>query len=140
MTRKHILSGLLGAALLLAAYVTIVSAVSGWAFAREQFSAFGYYILVLALGFGVQVGLWSTLRTRAYRSDASGRVVAVSGTTSTVAMVSCCAHYLVNVLPILGTTGIITLISQYQVDLFWLGILANALGTGLIARRIMKTV
>lgn len=140
MTWKYILTGILGALLLLALYFSIVSSVSGWTFARGQFSAFGYYILALALGFGIQVALWSALRARAYRSQVSGRVVAASGTASTAAMISCCAHYLVNILPVLGATGFITVISQYQTNFFWFGILANVLGIWFIGYRFMKTL
>ena len=43
-------------------------------------------------------------------------------------MVSCCTHYLVNLLPILGATGLAALVAQYQVELFWVGIAFNAAG------------
>ncbi|KKU03411.1 MAG: hypothetical protein UX99_C0018G0009 [Candidatus Amesbacteria bacterium GW2011_GWB1_47_26] len=118
-----IIKGLLATLILLAFYFTIVVLVSGWSFAQDQFRQFWYYVVTLAIGFGVQVGLYSYFKTL-------GKVLAVSGTTSTAAMVSCCAHYLVNVLPILGAVGIITVISQYQIQLFWIGLAFNFAGIG----------
>lgn len=134
---KPISWGVLAFALLLAVYFGVVGLISGWGFALEQFNTFWYFILALALGFGIQVGLYLYLR-QLVGQGASGKVVAASGTTSTAAMVSCCAHYLVNVLPVLGVTGFVTLVSQYQVQLFWLGLVANLAGVLYIAPKVIK--
>ncbi len=47
----------------------------------------------------MQVALFVRLRRLVHEAKASGQVLAASGTTSTAAMVSCCAHYLANVAP-----------------------------------------
>lgn len=124
---RPLITGILSSLGLLAIYFLIVGVVSGWEFALSQFSQFWYFIVALAVGFGIQVGLYTYLK-QAVHHGPSKAVVATSGTTSTVAMVSCCAHYLVNILPILGVTGLVTVISQYQVQLFWVGLLFNAAG------------
>jgi len=111
---------------MLIVYLVFVSLVSGWNFTKDQFAKFWYFVVTLAIGFGIQVGLYSYLRSM--DKNVSTKVVATSGTSSTVAMVSCCAHYLVNVLPVLGTIGVVTLISQYQVQLFWVGLIFNFAG------------
>ena len=67
---------------------------------------------------------------------ASGKVMAATGTTSGAAMVSCCTHYLVNVLPVLGATRLVSLVGQYQVELFWFGIASNLAGIAYIGRRV----
>ncbi len=51
--------GTLAFALMLALFFGVVSLVSGRAFALEQFSDFRLFIVALALGFGVQVGLYT---------------------------------------------------------------------------------
>lgn len=130
-------NGIIATVVLLTIYVAIVSLVSGWGFMLDQLSQFWYYILSLAGGFGIQAGLYSYLKN-AIQHKPSEKVLAVSGTTSTAAMISCCAHYLVNLLPILGTVGIITIISQYQVQLFWVGLIFNAAGIGYMLNRIRK--
>ena len=128
------LKGITAAALLLVVYFLIVSLVSGWTFAQAQFRQFWYFVTALALGFGTQVGLYSYLRSMI--KDVSPRIVATSGATSTAAMISCCTHYLVNILPILGTVGIITVISSYQVQLFWIGLAFNFAGIVYMANKV----
>lgn len=123
---------------LLIIYFGVVSLISGMAFALEQFATFWYFILPLALGFGIQVGLYTYLKNLVGQHGASGKVVAVSGTTSTAAMVSCCAHYLTNILPILGVTGILTVVAEYQIELFWLGLAFNAAGLLYVTTMVMK--
>lgn len=122
---------------LLGVYIVIVSLVSGWDFMLDQFSQFWYFVLSLAIGFGIQVGLYSYLKN-VIQHNISSRVLAVSGTTSTAAMISCCAHYLVNLLPILGTVGIITVISQYQVQFFWVGLVFNFAGILYMLNKVIK--
>jgi len=126
---------IVGMAALLLLYFGVLSAVSGWGFVLEQFAAFWPYVMVLAAGFGAQVGLFAWLHRAVRAAHGSGKVVAASGATSGIAMISCCAHYLVNLLPALGAAGLVTLVAQYQVQLFWLGIAANALGILYMGRR-----
>ncbi|HEY4504662.1 MAG TPA: hypothetical protein VJI73_02730 [Candidatus Paceibacterota bacterium] len=135
---KSILSGILASSLLLGVYFAVLSLVSGWGFAQDQFSDFWYFIVSLALGFGVQIGLYVYLRGLIREKHGSGKVLGVTGTTSTATMISCCTHYLANLLPILGTVGIVTFVAQYQVELFWVGLLFNAGGIFYIANRIIK--
>ena len=131
------LKGFLGTALLLIFYFSIVTLISGWQFAQDKFSKFWYFILVLAFGFGIQIGLYSYLKS-AIHQNISAKILATSGTTSTAAMISCCAHYLVNVLPILGVSGVITLISQYQVQFFWVGLIFNFAGITYMAGKVYQ--
>lgn len=136
MNTKAFLFGILAAAVLLTAYFTILSLISGLAFAVSQFSRFWYFIVTLAVGFGIQVGLYTYLKSIIQKM--SPGVVAATGATSTAAMVSCCAHYLVNVLPILGAAGVITFISQYQAELYWVGLIFNLAGIIYMTDKVVK--
>jgi YHS domain-containing protein len=127
--------GLGGMAGLFAVYFGLLILVSGWAFTLDQFQQFRPFIVALAVGFGAQVGLFTYLR-RAVHAAQSGRVMAVTGTTSGAAMVSCCAHYLVNLLPALGATGLVSLVGQYQVELFWVGLASNLAGLAYMSYRL----
>lgn len=131
-------NGSIATIILLAIYVAIVSFVSGWDFMLDQLYQFWYFVITLAVGFGIQVGLYSYLKNAIRYQNTSGRVLAVSGTTSTAAMISCCTHYLVNLLPVLGTVGTITVISQYQVQLFWVGLAFNLMGILYMLNRVIK--
>lgn len=130
--------GVAAALLLLAVYFAVVGLISGMDFAREQFADFWYFIVPLTLGFGIQVGLFIHLKDLVGKHGASGKVVAVSGTTSTAAMVSCCSHYLVNILPVLGVTGFLTVVAEYQIELFWLGLLFNGAGILYVSTMVFK--
>lgn len=127
--------GALAFGALLAAYFAILTLISGWRFTAEQFANFWYYIVPLGAGFGIQVALFVYLR-QVVRGHHGGGVVAASGTTSTAAMISCCAHYLVNVAPVIGATGLVALLAQYQVQLFWVGLAFNAAGIFYIGRKV----
>lgn len=135
--KQSLLKGLLAVLILLSVYFLTLNFVSGWKFTWEQFTQFWYYIISLALGFGIQFTLYSYLKG-VIREQASGQVLATTGTTSTAAMISCCAHYLTNILPILGVTGIITFIGQYQVQFFWIGLFFNLLGIFYIGNKVLK--
>jgi Cu+-exporting ATPase len=91
----------------------------------------------LALGFGLQVGLYVHLRDLVAH-DPSAKVLAVSGTASSAAMVSCCAHYLANIVPLLGVAGFLTVVAEYQVELFWAGLAFNAGGIAYIAAKVIQ--
>lgn len=136
--KKSLLKGVLAFLILLSVYFLILTLISGWRFAWEQFMEFWYFILSLALGFGVQLGLYSYLKAIISKQASAGKVLATTGATSTGAMISCCAHYLTNILPILGVTGIITIISEYQVQFFWIGLFFNLLGIFYILNKVLK--
>lgn len=135
---KSIAYGIFASAILLGVYFAVLSAVSGWNFAQSQFLAFWYFIVILAVGFGIQIGLYVYLKNLISGGYGTGKVLGVTGTTSTAAMVSCCTHYLVNLLPILGVTGLVAFAAQYQIKLFWIGLLFNIGGIIYIWSRIAK--
>jgi len=137
-TRRSVGFGVLAFTLLMAIYFGLLALLSGWQFTWDQFLQYWFFIVPLGLGFGVQVALYFQLRQWVLQSKDAGKVMAASGTTSATAMVSCCAHYLVNLAPVLGTTGLVTFATQYQVEFFWLGLLFNAAGMTYIGRKLFN--
>lgn len=130
--------GLVAAVLLLAVYFAVLTLLSGWDTTAAQFSELWPFIVALAAGFGVQVALYVRLRILARHGDGPGKVVAASGGTSAAAMVSCCTHYLANVIPVLGATGTVALVAQYQSELLWLGLAFNAAGVVYVGRKLVQ--
>ncbi len=135
---KSIGSGIGAALVLLSIYFLTLTLISGWGFAQSQFAAYWYFIISLVVGFGIQIALYRYIRNLVHSGRGMGKVVGVSGTTSTVSMISCCAHYLVNLIPILGVTGFATFVAQYQVKIFWVGIAFNLFGIGYMISKIIK--
>jgi YHS domain-containing protein len=130
-------AGVLASAGILGFYFGALTLVSGWQFTVEQFFDWWPYIVALAVGFGSQVGLFVYIR-RALLAAASGKVMVATGATSGTAMVACCSHYLVNLLPVLGATGLVSFVGTYQVELFWFGIASNLAGIAYIGRRVVS--
>ena len=137
-TIKPILLGILASVILLGVYLVILTFVSGWTFTLNQFVDYWYFVVSLAVGFGIQIALYQYIKSLIHEGLGMGKVVGVSGATSTASMISCCAHYLVNLVPILGVTGLITFVAQYQVELFWVGIFFNIVGIGYMVNKIIK--
>lgn len=133
---KPILYGILASAILLSVYFVVLFLISGRNAALSQFYSFWYFIVSLAVGFGVQIGLYFYLKRLI--KNAGGKMLGVTGATSTAAMISCCSHYLANLLPIIGVAGAIAVIAQYQIELFWLGILFNLAGIAYLTGKILK--
>ena len=127
-------------AALLAIYVVALTLVSGWTFTAQQIAEFWYYVVPLAAGFGLQVALYVRLREVVSRAKEAGAVVAASGTTSTAAMVSCCAHYLANAAPVLGASGLVAFAAQFQEELFWLGLAFNAAGIAYVGTKLARAI
>ena len=134
---RPLLFGALASAAMLSIYFGVLGSLSGWDFTLAEFARFWYFVVPLALGFGVQIGLYTHLKQRLAHHHA-GKVVATTGATSTVAMISCCSHYLASILPVIGATGLVMLVAEYQVELFWVGLAFNAAGIVFIAHRIRQ--
>ena len=118
-------------------YLTLLSVLAGSDYAFEQFELRKFYLLGLAISFGVQIGLFLYLRSTR-RKSCSRKVVLVSGAASTTSMASCCAMHLVSVLPLIGASGIISTLGQYQVSLYWLGLLINLSVIAWMSTRALK--
>jgi Cu+-exporting ATPase len=133
-----LVGGMLAVAALLGIYFGVLTLVSGWSFTVSQFGEYWSYIVPLAAGFGLQVGLYLHLRQLTASHHYANQVVAASGTTSTIAMLACCTHYLANVLPLLGAVGVVTLVAQYQIQLFWVGLAFNVAGIAYVTHQLYQ--
>ncbi len=104
----------------------------------EQFIEFKYWIIFLVLGFGIQMGLFWYIRSGMHLDSSSKSALAAGASTSTVAMIVCCAHHITDILPILGLSAAGLFLSEYQVYFFLLGIISNAVGI-ILMLYIIKT-
>lgn len=124
---KPFIWGIGGTVILLAIYFLLITLISGRDYAQDQFSRYWYYVVSLALGFGIQLGLYAHLR-EIMKNKCSKGTVAVTGTSTTISMISCCSHYLVNFIPFFGLAGFFSALGKYQVPIFWVGLIFNAIG------------
>lgn len=135
---RSFLYGIAASVILLGVYFGVLTLVSGWSFAQNEFTSFWYFIVSLAVGFGIQIGLYTYLKELIKGGQGSGKILGLTATTSTATMISCCTHYLANLLPILGVAGVVTFVTQYQRELFWVGLLFNLGGIAYMAHRIFS--
>ncbi|MGA2764770.1 MAG: hypothetical protein ABSG17_15580 [Spirochaetia bacterium] len=131
--------GILGTAVILAVYLTILGLAQGWAHAVQLLREDAYLVTPITLAFGVQVGLYAYLRTiiRA-KSRSGGAMTGASGATSSAAMVACCAHHVADLLPFLGLSAAAGFLAAYRVPFMVLGLAVSLAGIGVIVRRIMR--
>jgi len=127
---KAIAFGIVGTGALVAVFFSIVTLSNGsLSSALEEFRRIWYWIVLLAGGFGLQLGLFVYLKNIVHGGMAGATAeVAASGTISTGSMVACCSHALVNVLPVLGVSAAAAFLARYQLPLLLLGVFSNLIG------------
>jgi hypothetical protein len=135
---RHKTIGFIGMLGLLLFYFGIVAASGSFEHAFEKFYEMWYYILILSVGFGIHVGLYSLIRSSVHKSKGVTAEVAASGGVSTVSMAACCAHHAVDVLPLVGLSAVVIYFTQYQVPLIMVGIFSNLLGITILLTLIQK--
>lgn len=134
--KKFILIGFSSALLLLILYFSVLSLAESFSHAISQFLQMWYWILLLAAGFGIQVGLFVFIKEK--QKMASGKTLAVSGGVSTGSMIVCCLHHLTDVLPLMGLAAATVFLIQYQLWFIFLGILSNFVGITIMLEIIQK--
>ena len=136
--RRSIIAGVLAEAALLGVYLAIVSLAQGIEHAIEQLAADAPFVGLIAAGFGIQIALFVELRAVDRRHRAAAAVTAAGTGTSAAAMLACCAHHLVDLLPLLGLSAAAVFLNAYKTPLFLVGITMNVIGIVVIARQLQR--
>ena len=135
--RRSFAVGLIAMAGMLVVYTLLLFWLGGtWRHPLEQFARSWYWMAVIVLGFGVQVGLWRYLALG--RTAGSGAAASVSGGTGGLAMAACCVHHLADVLPLAGVTVAATVLTRYQTALFAVAVASNVAGIAWLCRRLSQ--
>ena len=131
--------GLLGAAGLLILYLGLVSLAQGWEHAVELLAGDAWIVGPILAGFGLQVGLYTYLKTVIHAAArGTGALAGAGGGTSTVAMVACCAHHVTDVLPLVGLSAAATFLAEYRIPFMLVGLGTNLIGIGVIGALILR--
>jgi len=133
---RSVAGGVFGAVALLLVYLGIITLAQGLNHAIEQLIADVLFVGPIALGFGTQIALFVELRAVDRRHRASAAVMAAGTGTSAAAMLACCAHHLVDLLPLVGLSAAAVFLNAYKTPLFLVGIAMNVVGIVVIARRL----
>lgn len=125
-------AGLAGSAFLTGLYFGLVSWAESPQHALDLFWEERLIVIPIILGFGVQMALYTILKKRLFvpiqNAGPSGAITGASGTTSTLAMVACCAHHVADVLPILGLTAAAAFLAKYQTAFMIFGLGTTYIG------------
>ncbi|MBI5620750.1 hypothetical protein HY949_03155 [Candidatus Gottesmanbacteria bacterium] len=132
--RQSVINGLLASVGLLALYAVIMTIFNGWTAAVEQFGALWYLMVPLAAGFGIQVGLYTKLKTT-IRERSKGSLAA-GGTSAGTAMLACCAHHATDALPFLGLSGASIFLTQFQKPILLVSLGINVLGIFIMYKHV----
>ena len=135
---QSIAVGIAGAAALLGLYLAIISLAQGADHAFSQLAADALFVGLIAAGFGTQVALFAELRMVDRHHRAAAAVTAAGTGTSTAAMLACCAHHLVDLLPLVGLSAAAVFLNAYRTPLFLIGIGMNLIGIVVIARQLRR--
>jgi hypothetical protein len=136
VSRASFLVGALGTAAMITLYLTLISLAQGVEHALAQLVTDSAFVAPIALGFGVQMALFAELRHVAQLHRSSMAVTAGATGTSGAAMLACCAHHLVEILPLVGLSAAAVLLNEYRVLLLTVGLTLNVIGIMVIARQL----
>lgn len=136
--RKHVVIGVVAGSLLLILYAGIITLAQGAPHLLEQTARLWYWLAALAAGFGVQAGLFSSIRQTLKERKQATASLAASGGVSAGSMVACCAHHLSDILPLIGVAGLTAFLVKYQTLFIILGVLSNAVGIAIMLETIQR--
>ncbi len=131
---NSILYGLLAGIGLLVFYLGVASIFQGIEFAILNLRSLWYLIFPLAGGFGIQIGLYTSIK---YTAAITGTVAGTGG-VSAGSMIACCSHFLFNIIPFIGFSAIAVILMKYQPWFLSVGILSNLVGIGIMVRHKRK--
>ena len=135
---RSVAAGLMGSSALLGVYLGVISVAQGVEHAFEQLATDAPFVGLIAAGFGTQVALFVELRAVDRRHRAAAAVTAAGTGTSAAAMLACCAHHLVDLLPIVGLSAAAVFLDVYKTPLLLAGIGMNVVGITVIARQLQR--
>lgn len=139
INQKPLIWGTIASISLLLIYFTILSLANSAEHAFQQFIDLWYWMLPLIIGFGVQVGLFVYMRTTLKERSKEGIMsVTAAGGVSTTSMIACCAHHVVDVLPILGLTAAAMFLAQFQNLFLVIGVVSNLIGINIMLKIIQE--
>ncbi len=112
---------------LMTLYLIILTLFNSFSHAVEEFAKWWYFLIPIATGFGIQVGLYSHIRNlMTEKIGVTG--VAATGGVSSGSMIACCMHHAADVLPLIGLSAVAIFFTKYQAAFLALGFFSNTVG------------
>lgn len=121
---KSIRNGIIAVLLIITLNFIILASLKFPIMAIAQIKKYFVLLILLILGFGFQIGLFTYLR---HKNVIGCATTVTSGGISTTSMVLCCSHYLIAVIPFIGISALASL-SRYTFWFIMIGIISNIIG------------
>lgn len=137
MNRHSLRWGVTASGALAGFYITVVALSGGWEHLIDQARIDWWLLTPIILAFGTQIALSVELRHRHHAEH----LAATSGTgtgAATVGMLACCAHHLVDLVPLLGAAGIAGSLFDWRIPLMVAGLGINLVGVAVAGRRLAR--
>lgn len=100
--------------------------------AISQIKKYLVLLIFLVVGFGVQIGLYTYLK---YRDAFCSITTMAGGGISSISMILCCSHYLLNILPFISLS-FASFLTKYTLYILVFGVLSNLIGIYIMYRKI----
>lgn len=136
-----VLFGLIAAGLLVLMYLGFVSWAEGWTHALDLLFQDRAFVAAIAVGFGVQTGLYAYLRLVVHHGVRLAMPTAATGVgtgTSSLAMIACCLHHVTDVLPLIGLSGAAIFLNDYRVPFMLGGLAINGMAVFIMLRVVLR--
>jgi len=135
VNRRSLRWGVTASGALAGFYVTVLALSGGWEHLANQARTDWWLLTPIILAFGTQVALSVELGHR-HRTQ---HLAATTGTgASSVGMVACCAHHLVDLVPLLGAAGVAGFLFDWRIPLMTAGLAINLLAVAVATRRLTQ--
>jgi len=99
-----------------------------------QLRKYLWLLILLVGGFGLQIGLFTYLR---HKNVLCGITTAASGGISSISMLLCCSHYLLNILPFISISAA-SFLTRYTLQILLFGVASNLVGIAIMLNKIRK--
>lgn len=91
-------------------------------------------LILLVIGLGVQIGLYTYLK---HLNALCSITTMASGGVSSISMLLCCSHYLVNILPFISLS-FASFLTEYTFYILLFGVLSNIFGILFMIKKIIE--
>lgn len=125
-------NSILAVLIVVAVNLIVLSALNFPQMALLQLKKYLWLLILLVGGFGMQIGLFTYLR---HKNVVCGITAAASGGVSSISMILCCSHYILNILPFVSISAA-SFLTRYTLQILLFGVVSNITGIVIMANKI----
>ena len=135
MNRRSLRWGVTASGALAGFYVAVLTLSAGWEHLVDQVRGDWWLLTPIILAFGTQIALSAELRQR-HRARPLAATTGAGTGASAVGMVACCAHHLVDLVPLFGAASVAGYLFDWRVPLMVTGLAINLVAVAIAGRRL----